>query len=307
MRGVDHEVGESDSRRWVDLDGAFNFRDVGGYLVGGQARVRWGSVYRSDALHHLSAADLKTLESLGVERVIDLRSPKEITTVGRGGLGEGQVEYLTMSVIPTAGSEAIGAPTSDNLSERYMWYLDVGHGAIAESFEVLAMPGSGPVVFHCAAGKDRTGVLAALLLRVLGASDDDIVADYVMTDRALPAILDRLARDPVHGAAVAKIPDSRRMVRPDAMRGFLQLLDREHGGARAWLEEAGVAPRSLDALESQAAGSILKDHSHGRPSEADSSPCPDTVNPNFTCRFPNNSVTGFGLTDVTHWAGSDPS
>lgn len=235
----------------MDLEGAFNFRDVGGYPVAGQARIRWGSVYRSDALHHLSPGDLSTLESLRVDRVIDLRSPNEITTSGRGSLGQGHVEYLTMSVIPTAGSEATGAPSSDNLAERYMWYLDVGRDAIAESFEILAVPGRGAVVFHCAAGKDRTGVLAALLLQVLGVSDDDIVADYVMTDRALPAIFDRLARDPVHGAAVARIPDSRRMVQPAVMRGFLQLLDQKHGGARAWLEEAGVTPRSIDALRAR--------------------------------------------------------
>ena len=233
------------------LEGAFNFRDLGGYPVGGSGRVRWATVYRSDALHSLSTADLETLESLGVDRIIDLRSLTEIERTGRGGLALRQVEYLTASVIPTLGSEATGAPSSDNLAERYMWYLDVGREAIAETFEILATPGTGAIVFHCAAGKDRTGVLAALLLEVLGVSGDDIVADYVLTDQALPSILDRLSQDPVHGAAVAQIPDSRRTVQPDAMRGFLQLLDQRHGGARAWLEMAGVKPRSIDALRTR--------------------------------------------------------
>jgi protein-tyrosine phosphatase len=247
---MNHPVAEEDGRRWVALEGAFNFRDVGGYAAGGRERVRWGAVYRSDALHHLSPSDLDTLESLGVDRVIDLRSPTEIASVGRGSLGEGQVEYLTASVIPTAGSEATGAPSSDDLAERYMWYLEVGRDAIAESFEILAASHGGAVVFHCAAGKDRTGVLAALLLEVLGVGDDDIIADYALTGRALPSILARLAQDPVHGVAVSQIPDSRRMVRPDVMRAFLQLLDARYGGARAWLEEAGVRPRSIDALRS---------------------------------------------------------
>jgi hypothetical protein len=186
-----------------------------------------------------------------VDRVIDLRSPTEIASTGRGYLGEGQVEYMTASVIPTAGSEATGAPSSDNLAERYMWYLDVGGDAIAESFEILAASHGRAVVFHCAAGKDRTGVLAALLLEVLGVGDDDIVADYVLTDQALPSILARLAQDPVHGTAVSQIPDSRRMVRPEVMWGFLQLLDVRYGGARPWLEQAGVKPASIDALRSR--------------------------------------------------------
>ena len=244
-------VGQADARRWVALEGAFNFRDLGGYAAGGRARSRWGAVYRSDALHHLSPSDLRTLEALGVNRVIDLRSPTEIASTGRGSLGEGQVEYLTASVIPTAGSEATGAPSSDNLAERYMWYLEIGGDAIAESIEILAASHGGAVVFHCAAGKDRTGVVAALLLEVLGVSHDDIVADYALTDHALPSILARLAQDPVHAAAMSQIPDSRRMVRPEVMRGFLQLLDERCGGARPWSEKAGVRPRSVDMLRSR--------------------------------------------------------
>jgi hypothetical protein len=94
-------------------------------------------------------------------------------------------------------------------------------------------------------------VVAALLLEVLGVSHDDIVADYALTDHALPSILARLAQDPVHAAAMSQIPDSRRMVRPEVMRGFLQLLDERYGGARPWLEKAGVRPRSVDMLRSR--------------------------------------------------------
>lgn len=116
------------------------------------------------------------------------------------------------------------------------------------TFEVLADPTRGAVVFHCAAGKDRTGVVAAMLLAVLGVSDDDIVADYALTNQAMPSILERLASDPLHAAAVAQMPASRRTVQPEIMRRFLELIDLKHGGVRTWLETAGVAPRSIDAL-----------------------------------------------------------
>jgi hypothetical protein len=248
---VDEGVGDEDRRRWVALEGAFNCRDLGGYTTADGSRVRWGSVFRSDALQLLSTGDLRQLQSLGVDRVIDLRSPGEIATVGRGSLAEGTVRYLTASVIPSLSDEALGAPPGDDIAQRYLWYLDVGRDALAMIFENLAEEGRGAVVFHCAAGKDRTGVLAALLLSVLGVGEDDIIADYALTNRAMPSILERLARDPRHGKAVAQMPASRRMVLPDTMRRFLELLDLQHGGARTWMESAGVAPGSVDRLRRQ--------------------------------------------------------
>ena len=124
----------------------------------------------------------------------------------------------------------------------------MGRQALVDAIEALAEPGRGAVVFHCAAGKDRTGVLAALVLAMLDVGYDDIVADYALTNLALPSILDRLAADPLHGAAVAQIPADRRTVRPEAMRRFLQLLDDTYGGARSWAESAGLTPTCIDAV-----------------------------------------------------------
>jgi protein-tyrosine phosphatase len=205
-------------------------------------------VFRSDALHHLTAEGVRFVESLGVDRIIDLRSPGEIASIGRGAIGDGPFEYLTASVLPVTGGEIVGAPPGDDIAERYMWYLDVGREAFAATFEVLSETGRGGVVFHCTAGKDRTGVVAALLLAVLGVGADDIAADYALTERALASIFERLARDPQYATAMANIPASRRAVTSDTMARFLELLDQKHGGARTWLETAGVAPTSIDAL-----------------------------------------------------------
>jgi protein-tyrosine phosphatase len=248
---VNEGVEDSEGQRWVSLDGAFNFRDVGGYAASDRAQVAWGSVFRSDALHHLSADGLAAVAELGVDRVIDLRSPEEVAAVGRVDVGDGPIEYVNAPVLPSLSGEATGVPASDDIAARYLWYLDVGREALVEVFEILAEPGRGAAVFHCAAGKDRTGVVAALLLGVLGVSDDDIVSDYALTTRALPAILDRLAADPVHGAAVAAMPASRRTVRPETMDRFLRLLGDEHGGARMWAENAGVASVSVEALRTR--------------------------------------------------------
>ncbi len=238
-------------RRWVALDGAFNFRDLGGYATRQGPRLRWGWLYRSDALHRLSAGDVEVLAGLGVDRVIDLRAPDEIAAVGRGVLSDGPFGYLNAPVIPSVSGEALGAPPGDDIGERYLWYLDVGRQALVDAIEAVAEPGRGAVVFHCAAGKDRTGVLAAVVLAMLDVGYDDIVADYALTNRALPSILDRLAADPLHGASVAQMPADRRTVRPEAMRRFLQLLDDKHGGARSWAKNAGVAPTCIDALRAR--------------------------------------------------------
>jgi protein-tyrosine phosphatase len=246
---VDQDT-DRDTRRWIALEGAFNFRDLGGYGTVDGGAVRWGSIFRSDALHHLSPEDLELVGALGVDRIIDLRSPDEIEAVGRGRLTDGPIAYLTAPIIPSATGEALAAPPGDDIAERYLWYLDVGRKGFVDAFEVLSRPGGGAVVFHCAAGKDRTGVVAALLLSLLGVTDDDIVADYALTNRALPMILERLAADPVHAESVAQMPASRRTVQPQTMRRFLQMLHDEHGGAQAWLEHAGVSSDSIDHLRS---------------------------------------------------------
>lgn len=210
-----------------------------------------GAVYRSDALHHVSPDGVAALRRLGVDLIIDLRSPDEIAQVGRGALAGGAIEYLNAPVIPTLTGEAQGVPPSDDMADRYLWYLDVGREAFVTAFGALADSDRTAVVFHCAAGKDRTGVLAAMILSVLGVDDEDIAADYELTGLALDSILDRLARDPIHGEAIANMAPERRVVSGEVMRRFLGRLGDVHGGAAAWLHDAGVAPGTLQQLRSR--------------------------------------------------------
>lgn len=242
------------SRRWVSLEGAFNFRDLGGYRTADGGWVRWESVFRSDALHHLSAADARALESLGIARIIDLRSPEEIAALGRGPLAESPIEYVTASVLSSLSGEALGAPPGDDIAVRYLWYLDIGREAVVAAFEAVAGVEQGAVVFHCAAGKDRTGVLAALLLSVLGVDKVDIAADYALSNQAMSAILERLSRDPLHAESVAQMPANRKIVQSQTMARFLELLDQTHGGAQAWLEAAGASQSSIAALRTRLGG-----------------------------------------------------
>jgi protein tyrosine/serine phosphatase len=234
--------------RLLPLVGAYNFRDLGHYpTIDGRVTV-WGQLFRSDTLHELTTADLEVLRQIGLAGVIDLRTTAEVERAGRGLLADEPIRYLHASVLQEEGGETVAAPTGDDPSERYLWYLDAGRLALVAALEMVADPDSYPLVFHCAAGKDRTGVLAALVLDILGVHPDVIIEDYMLTATRIDMIRDRLRRDPVYGERIDQIPASRLSVQEGTMDRFLATLHDQHGGAREWALAAGVAPDSLDRM-----------------------------------------------------------
>jgi protein-tyrosine phosphatase len=236
--------------RLLPLVGASNFRDLGGYPTTDGRFTRWGRFFRSDTLQELTDDDLEVLRELGLASVIDLRTNTELERTGRGRLAEEPIAYLHASVLQEEGAEssAAPAPPEEDLGERYLWYLDVGGDALAKAVTLVADPQNQPVVFHCAAGKDRTGVLAALVLDILGVEHSVIVEDYVITATRMELILNRLRCDPVWGNQVTEIPAERVFVDAATMERFLKLLYQRHGGAREWALTAGVSPESLHEL-----------------------------------------------------------
>ena len=250
--------------RLVALEGSFNFRDLGGYATADGRTVRWGRLFRSDALHELTPGDVAHLRVLGLRTVVDLRTERELERSGRGPLEPEDVAFHHLAVVKegvrgdgttdgAADGEAVAAPApaGDDLAERYLWYLDVGRDAIARALTLLGGAEHYPLVFHCAAGKDRTGVLAALVLELVGVDREVIVADYVITAERLRFIMDRWRADPQFAERMAKVPASRFSVEAPTMEGFLDGLAGRHGGARSWALEAGVPPEVLDRLVAQ--------------------------------------------------------
>ena len=250
---IGHDEGVDASERLIPLDGAFNFRDLGGYPAAGGGTTRWGTLFRSDTLHELSSSDVDTLRALGLTTVIDLRTRRELAQTGRGPLEPEPIRYRHLSVIgdgPTAESagEAVAAPDGDDLSERYLWYLEVGAAALGEALTILGEPANYPLVFHCAAGKDRTGVLAALVLDLLGVDSDLIVDDYLITAERMELILGRYRSDPAFEARMAKVPPSRFGVQTSTMERFLDVLHRRFGGAGEWASSVGVPQASIERM-----------------------------------------------------------
>ncbi len=233
--------------RLVALDGAFNFRDLGGYPTTDGRMIRWGRLFRSDTLHELSEADVLRLRGMGLATVIDLRRVVEVERTGRGPLSDEGVQYRHYSVVGE-GSDRAPPDTQEALALRYLWYLDVGRDALVSTLTMVGNPDCQPLVFHCTAGKDRTGVVAALVLELLGIERSVIAADYALTASRMDLILSRLRRQSDAEARVAEIPQVMFGAEAKTMETFLDLLSAHHGGARAWALAAGVPEESIDAM-----------------------------------------------------------
>ncbi len=237
--------------RLVPFEACFNFRDIGGYETVDGHQVRRGAVYRSDTLHRLTTADLERALELGVRTVIDLRSKGELERSGRFG----RADDVAFHHLPLE-EEIPSDPPDRDLAEPppgevYVEMATVGRRAIANILRVIA-EGEHAVVFHCFAGKDRTGVLAALLLSILGVPDETIVADYSLSEHSLPpAVVWAEANDPEWAARMAAFPAWLLLAPSETLQAFLDILRDRHGSIDAYLTDAGVEPDMLELLRAR--------------------------------------------------------
>jgi protein-tyrosine phosphatase len=240
---------EDYSDRHHRFEGCFNFRDIGGYPTTEGRTVRWGRYYRAGRQDRMSEADVARARDLGIATQIDLRKPDEVREQGRGPLEEMGVAYHHIPVIPEGGSDELSRLVGDTgiSGRRYLGYLEFGPEPWLAMFEIFADAGRHPIVLHCTAGKDRTGVSTAFLLSVLGVDRALIEADYILTNRDVgrqadfiertvgyPEGMDRAAM--VHAAGV---PET-------AIGDFLDGLEARWGGPLGYLRSIGVSEATMD-------------------------------------------------------------
>jgi protein tyrosine/serine phosphatase len=201
--------------------------------------VRPGVLMRSDNLQGLTADDVHRLvDELGVRVVVDLRTHSEVESEGPGPL-VGRVDIRHRSLWPEKGDKTdvvIGG--DDPVVGFYLGYLYDRPDSIVGALEDIAR-GPGPVIVHCAAGKDRTGVVVALALAAVGVAREAIVADYVATGERITPLMKRLRASPTYAAELAPFSDESRKPRAETMERLLEVLDERHGGPLAWLGEQG--------------------------------------------------------------------
>ncbi|MFF3687978.1 tyrosine-protein phosphatase [Streptomyces sp. NPDC002187] len=177
-------------QRHVEFERLHNFRDLGGYRATDGRTVRWGTLYRSDSLAKLQGTDWDRFLTLGVRTVIDLRYPWETAAKGRVPESD-SFDYVNLSVEHRPYDQAEISPDLDPwryLADRYAEVALDGAKELRQALELVAAD-SGPLVFHCASGKDRTGLLAALVLGLAGVPDDDIAADFALTELATERLI----------------------------------------------------------------------------------------------------------------------
>ena len=237
--------------RHIALDGCVNFRDAGGYQVfqgdvpaGSRSEIRWRRLFRSDALNELSAADVALLTGdLRVTTVVDLRTGFERQRDARRPLERTGIEIIHAPLLTERNAAAVEKPGL-TLAQRYLRILELAGEPLVHAVSAVARA-PGAVIVHCAAGKDRTGLIIAAILGVLGVGDDDIVADYALTTEHLGGIEQRLLR---RSESLGSIPGAVMAAPAEAMRDVLAGLRDRHGSVGAFLRRAGVGQSMVDEL-----------------------------------------------------------
>lgn len=176
------------SRRLL-WDGCLNVRNLGGYVAANGSVTRASSVIRSDNLARLTAAGQQSVGETGVSLIVDLRSPYELGLEANPFAKmsvAADPAYLNLPLLDETDTEGIALINkAPNLTDVYRIMLDRYQKNIGEILRAIATAPPGAVVFHCHSGKDRTGLVAALALKLVGVADTDVAADYALSDRYL--------------------------------------------------------------------------------------------------------------------------
>jgi protein-tyrosine phosphatase len=238
-------------KRMIEMEGCLNFRDLGGYPTADGRVVAWRQLFRSDALHDLSEADVRRLrDELCIEDVVDLRSTAEVAADGRTPLSAAGVRTHH---VPLFDGDLGGRQDADslrNLADRYVLMARFAKAQIARVVTTLAETAK-PTVYHCAAGKDRTGVISAVLLGALGVRDEVIATDYAATRQNLDAIIERLMNMDAYQTMLQALPSDTLHAEPETMLSFLQRMRDRYGSMQEYLVEAGVPQTVLLQLEAR--------------------------------------------------------
>jgi protein-tyrosine phosphatase len=219
--------------RTVELDGCHNFRDLGGYRTADGRQTRWRCLFRADGLGRLSAADCAVLADTGLATVVDLRTSDEAERAGRFPVHEVSVRYFDLPLTNVLPHQMEPPPPGEDfsLAGQYLDMLSGGAPAIGRVLALLADDEALPAVFHCSAGKDRTGIISALILAFLGVPDEIIAADYALSAPAMVHIIDQLKIDLSDTGQLDRYPPAIIGAVPETMIEFLAGVRAEFGSS----------------------------------------------------------------------------
>jgi protein-tyrosine phosphatase len=252
---------------WIELEGAVNVRDLGGLPTSDGGTTVAGRLLRSENLQELSPGDVARLvDEIGVTTIVDLRSTNEVTIEGPAPLDALAgvrrahhpvlTEFLDVSdtvkaALVTEMAEVDRARYPDDpMCGHYLGYLENRPERVTGALrEIATAPGA--AIVHCAAGKDRTGVIVALALTAADVEPEAIVADYMASGDRIEAIIERLSRSKMYAGGVNGTPVRAHAPRAETMKAFLEQLTTRYGGLEAWLARSGFTAKELSLLRAK--------------------------------------------------------
>ena len=257
-----HSPDATAPNRFLRLDGPLNFRDLGGYPVGRDRFVRTGLLFRSDGLDTLTAQDAHLLiDGGGLATVVDLRSEEELAFSGPSLLEKGGVAVHHVPIVDR--TQQFFTDGEPRISSAYLKIIAEAEQRFVGAVQLLADL-EGPTVFHCAAGKDRTGLLAAFVLDIVGVDDDLIADDYALTAAIMPEFRQRIERRMANepelrqrmeaSGRTVEVLDEMLSARASTMQVVLTALRAEHGSVENWLLRNGLHPTAPARLRHRLIG-----------------------------------------------------
>ena len=244
-----------DLPRVIPLQGATNFRDLGGY-AGAQGRpIQWGKLFRSEHLANLTEQDVQQLHALGVKRAFDFRGEQESAAQSYHWPN---IQRTPLPIEPTvvqrlqAQHQRDLSLTSDDavqaMQDTYRDFVRQNSPRFAELFEHLLTDDT-PLVFHCTAGKDRTGLAAVLILSALGVAEETIQNDYLLTNQLYQHVFKNTTSTPSLPHEVMRVVWQ---VQPEFLTAALAIIQADHGGLNPYLQQQmGLNPTALNHLRAR--------------------------------------------------------
>ncbi|MGH8981269.1 MAG: tyrosine-protein phosphatase [Acidimicrobiales bacterium] len=234
--------------RHIPLESAVNFRDLGGYRTADGRTVRWRSLFRADSLSQLTQADRAVVRSLGVATVIDLRSLAEVD-LARFPVDELPVGFHHLPLVGKLPAFETFRQGAGFFAGHYQEMARDSADQIAAAIAIVAQRYRHPVVVHCAAGKDRTGVLIGIVLALLDVPDETIVEDYALSNRAMEALLARVLDSvPDQREIILEVAPAMLSATPANIAAMLDGLRAAHGSIEGYAAAHGAGPDVVASL-----------------------------------------------------------
>ena len=239
--------------RKLDFDACYNARDLGGYATAQGTPTRWGSFVRADSLYRLTPQGKSNLLAHGVRTVIDLRQSEELVREPNPFHGSGELNFVHLSLIEPKNNPVLeGAITGSGMLSWNLKMLEISRNEIAHAMRTIAHAPEGGVLFHCYAGKDRTGLMSMFLLALAGVPQQTIAEDYDESNKHLvelnQALLVRFSDETTRAHVLSNLLSG-----TENMLKIQTHLGEQYGGAERYLLEGGLSADEIDRIRARLA------------------------------------------------------